>query len=330
MSVPVHLIPFLSARDNALRTMREISGIIRRNSIRVVNAHHFTPFFYSFYGARRHRCRLFFTAHSRAEIETAKRSWSFVAGIMIRHCDAAIGISPDVGEAIKGRFKFGANKVLTLTNAVNHRQFAHNGTRSAKRAEMGLKEDDIVIGCVGNLRQDKNHANLIKAFRIINDTIPGAKLIIAGEGQRRSELELLIASLGLDSKVSLLGARSDIPGIMHVMDIYCLPSFSEGLPLSLLEAMSAGLPVVGTDVRGIHDVVTHGITGLLVPSNNPGKLAEALLVMIHDRDFARDIAQKGSEYVVREYGFDAWIDRYESLFSGDTLRSGRDAKGAAQ
>ncbi len=117
---------------------------------------------------------------------------------------------------------------------------------------------------------------------------------------------------------------------MHVMDIYCLPSFSEGLPLSLLEAMSAGLPVVGTDVRGIHDVVTHGITGLLVPSNNPGKLAEALLVMIHDRDFARDIAQKGSEYVVREYGFDAWINRYESLFSGDTLRSGRDAKGAAQ
>ncbi len=185
MSVPVHLIPFLSARDNALRTMREISGIIRRNNIHVVNAHHFTPFFYSFYGARRHRCRLFFTAHSRAEIETAKRSWSFVAGIMIRHCDAAIGISPDVGEAIKGRFRFGANKVLTLTNAVNHRQFAHNGTRSAKRAEMGLKENDIVIGCVGNLRQDKNHANLIKAFRIINDTIPGAKLIIAGEGKRR-------------------------------------------------------------------------------------------------------------------------------------------------
>ncbi|MBP1747632.1 MAG: glycosyltransferase [Deltaproteobacteria bacterium] len=315
MRIPTTVISIRSAKKDALRTMREISDYIGRNTIHVVNAHHFTPFFYSFYGARRHGCKLFYTVHSRAEIAAANMFWSFIRGVMIRFSDAAIGISQDVGDAIKKQFGIGANKVLTLANAVNYRRFMGEADRKAKRREIGLADNDIVIGCVGNLRKDKNYPNLIKAFKIIHTRMRGTKLIIVGEGKRHHDLETLIDDLGLENSTFLLGARNDIPELMRVMDIYCLCSFSEGLPLSLLEAMSAGLPIVGTDVRGIQDVVEHGKTGLLVPSDDPEKLSEALLRMIGDRELARDLSLKGREYVINEHGFDTWIARYESLFS---------------
>ncbi len=320
MGITTLLIPIRSAKEDALRIMREISGFIGRNNVHVVNAHHFTPFFYSFYGARRHGCRLFYTAHSRAEIIASNTGWSIIGGIMIRFSDGAIGISPDVGDAIRKQFSIGARKVLTLTNAVDHRQFAGNGNRRACRNELGLEDGDIVIGCVGNLRKDKNYPNLIKAFKMVRQRVPGTKLIIAGEGKRRPDLETLIRELGLEEGVFLLGPRNDVPEIMNAMDIYCLPSFSEGLPLSLLEAMSAGLPVIGTNVRGIQDIVEHGRTGLLVPSDDPGKLAEALIRVIDDSELARQLSRSGREYVIKEHGFEAWIARYEALFSSTTGR----------
>ncbi len=315
MGVPATVIPIRSAKQDALRTMRTVSGLIGRNNIHVVNAHHFTPFFYSFYGARRHRCKLFYTAHTRTEIVAINRFWSFLGGAMIRLSGAAIGISPDIGDAIKDQFGVGGSKVLTLTNAVNHRKFATAVDKEAKRKEIGLDGDDFVIGCVGNLRKQKNYPNLINAFKMVHARIPAAKLIIVGEGKRGHELKALIDDLGLQDSACLLGARSDVPEIMKVMDMYCLSSFFEGLPLSLLEAMSAGLPVVGTDVPGIQEVVEHGKTGLLVPSDDPGKLSEALLRMIGDEELARDLALRGREYVIKEHGFDTWIARYESLFS---------------
>jgi hypothetical protein len=110
MRIPTFLVAIRSARQDALNTMWRISDIIRRNKIHVVNAHHFTPFFYSFYGARRHGCKLFYTAHSRAGIAASNKGWSVLGGIMVRFSDGAIGISPDVGEAIKDQFSIGAKK----------------------------------------------------------------------------------------------------------------------------------------------------------------------------------------------------------------------------
>ncbi len=198
---------------------------------------------------------------------------------------------------------------------MNHRHFTVNGDRKARRGKLGLKEDDIVIGCVGNLRKDKNYPNLIRAFKTVYERMPETKLIIAGEGKRRPDLEMLVADLDLGASVFLLGARNDIPEILNAMDIYCLCSFSEGLPLSLFDAMSAGLPVIGTNVRGIKDVVEDGETGILVPSDNPGKLAAALIRMIEDRTLARELSKRGQEYVIREHGFDTWVARYEALFA---------------
>ncbi len=315
MGVPTLLPRIRSARQDALSVMRGVSDFIGANAIRVVNAHHFTPFFYGFYGARRHGCRIFYTAHSRREVDVMGGSWRVLGGVLIRLSDGAIGISHDVSEAVRRQFRLPEAKVLTLTNAVDHSRFTVDIDVRAKRRELGIGEKDRVIGCVGNLRWDKNYPNLIRAFRMLGERVSGVRLLIAGEGKRKKDLERLIGEMGLEGRVLLLGAREDVPEIMKVMDVYCLSSFREGLPLSLLEAMSARLPVVGTDVPGIRDVIVDGNTGLLVPSDDPRKLSEALFKVLTDGGLARGISERGFRYVLREHGSERWVAEYETLFS---------------
>lgn len=315
MGITTLLPRIRSARQDALSVMRGISDFIGANAIRVVNAHHFTPFFYGFYGARRHGSRIFYTAHSRREVELMGRPWRILGGALMRLADGAIGVSPDVSEAVRRRFHLPDEKVLTLTNAVDHSRFAVDVDARMKRRELGIGENDRVVGCVGNLRWDKNYPNLLRAFRLLGERVRGAKLVIAGEGKRREDLEALIAGMGLEGRVLLLGARDDVPEIMRIMDVYCLSSFREGLPLSLLEAMSAGLPVVGTDVPGIRDVIVDGSTGLLVPSDDPARLSDALFRVLADGELARGLSERSSEYVLREHGCEKWVAEYETLFS---------------
>jgi len=294
---------------------REISSFIKKHKIDVVNAHHFTPFVHGVYGAKARGCRIYYTAHSRHEVILMGRFWSTVGGFLLRFSDGSIGISPDVSRAIKQTFHLPDGKVLTILNAVNHRRFNGNVDRQTKRRELGIDEAVPVIGCVGNLRKQKNYPNLIKAFAIVRKVAGRAKLMIVGEGKREGELRSLTKELGLEEDVILLGPRSDVPEILKALDVYCLASSFEGLPLSLLEAMLVGLPAVGTEINGTRDVITHEENGLLVPSDNPEELAKALLRIINDKAFAEILAKNGRNYVLEKHGYDKWTESYERLFS---------------
>ena len=294
---------------------REISSFIKKHKIDVVNAHHFTPFVHGVYGAKARGCRIYYTAHSRHEVDLIGRFWSTIGSFLLRFSDGSIGISPDVSRAIKQTFHLPDVKVLTILNAVNHRRFNGAVDRQTKRRELGIDEAVPVIGCVGNLRMQKNYPNLIKAFAIVRKVVGRAKLMIVGEGKREDELRSLTKKLGLEEDVMLLGPRSDVPEILKALDVYCLASSFEGLPLSLLEAMLVGLPAVGTEINGTRDVITHEENGLLVPSDNPEELAKALLRIINDKAFAEILAKNGRNYVLERHGYDKWTESYERLFS---------------
>ena len=294
---------------------REISSFIKEHKIDVVNAHHFTPFVHGVYGAKARGCRIYYTAHSRNEVDLIGRFWSTLGSFLLRFADGSIGISPDVSRAIKQTFHLPDVKVLTILNAVNHRRFNGAVDRQTKRRELGIDEAVPVIGCVGNLRKQKNYPNLIKAFAIVRKSVGRAKLMIVGEGKREDELRSLTKELGLEEDVILLGPRSDVPEILKALDVYCLASSFEGLPLSLLEAMLVGLPAVGTEINGTRDVITHEENGLLVPSDNPEELAKALLRIINDKAFAEILAKNGRNYVLERHGYDKWTESYERLFS---------------
>jgi glycosyltransferase involved in cell wall biosynthesis len=310
--IPAHCV-HKKGRD-ARKIMAELSGYVKSNRIDVVNAHHFSPFFHGLYGARINGAKIFFTGHTCPEIDSIGMFWSWVGTVLLHLSDGAIGISEDVSHSIVKKFRARRSKVSTIVNAVNHKRFEIEIDVGRKRQELGILDGERIVGSVGSLGQQKNYPNLLKAFKILRGQMSDVKLLIVGEGKRREELSALIRSLGLEGKALLLGARLDVPELMKIMDVYCLASFYEGLPLTILEAMAAGVPIVATDVIGINEVVHHEKTGLLVAPDNPQELAEGLMKVLRSPGLGKDLAENARKYVIEKHGMTAWIGKYERLF----------------
>jgi len=183
-----------------------------------------------------------------------------------------------------------------------------------------------------NFRKQKNHALLLGAVKLLKDRgINNIKVVLAGDGPERENIERMIQDLCLVSCVMCLGMRHDIPNLMNSIDIYCLPSHFEGLPFSLIEAFAAGKQVVATDVPGNRDVIAEMGQGVLVEPDNPGKLAEALVDVLKDAlepqspsspvrsgqaEVAGEQGRRGTgELENFPFSFNEMLTKYEQLFS---------------
>lgn len=178
------------------------------------------------------------------------------------------------------RLPWAAGRFVTVANGIS--PALHITPRESVRAALGLGAREPVALTVGSLTTQKAQSVLIEAWAQLRRERPDARLLIAGEGPLRGELERRIEALGLGSVVTLLGARLDAPDLMEAADLFVLPSVREGLSITILEAMRAGRPVVATRIGGNGEAVVEGGTGLLVPASDPGALARALLELFGD------------------------------------------------
>ena len=202
------------------------------------------------------------------------------------------------------------------------------------RAELGIGPHDVVIGALGHLRAQKDYPLLIEAAAILAPANPGLRVLIAGEGPERSELERLIAERGLTGVVILLGRRDDVGDVIASFDIAASSSDFEGSPLSLMESMAAGKPVVATAVGGVPDVVVDGVTGRLVPPGDAAALAAALGELIASEDERERMGEAGRTRQREQFDFALTVERveqlYERLFSRATAKTPAVAGSASQ
>jgi glycosyltransferase involved in cell wall biosynthesis len=138
-------------------------------------------------------------------------------------------------------------------------------------------DDQVTFGFVGRFVPIKNLSLLIDAFTLVHSAEPATRLVLAGDGEVKGQLEAAVAGRGLAAAVVFSGWRNDLPELYRSMDVFVLTSLNEGTPVAVIEAMAAALPVIATDVGGVGDVVTHDQTGLLVPSDDIDQLAAAML-----------------------------------------------------
>jgi len=159
---------------------------------------------------------------------------------------------------------------------------------------------------VARLIPEKGVEYLIKAADEILKERDDVEFLVLGDGPQKSQLEDLIKVLNRQEQVKLLGYRDDVDVLLKSSDVFVLPSFSEGMPVSVIEAMRAAKPIVATDVGGIPEEVVDGVNGLLVKPGNVGKLKEAILYFLND-------PQRGQRYGLKGY------ERYKELFSADKM-----------
>jgi L-malate glycosyltransferase len=319
LDIPLYHVPKLKRFD--ISTMREIAKIIRDNNIHIVNAHHFMPFVYAYYGCKiANRKGLTCTIHSEWEIDKLSRKWSVIGRHLLNHADGTIGVTAQVSKEIKKNFNIQTSKLFTIQNGVDLQGVANFRKVSIMKRELCIADNDKVIGIVANFRKVKNHVFLLRAFHDLIINYRNVKLLLVGQGfefdpeNSEKEIRNFVNEKGLSNNVLMLGYRSDIWQLLNVIDIFCLTSLKEGLPISLIEAMAAGLPVVGTDVEGIRDVIIPNKNGFLVSIDDVNGLKESLLTLLKDEVLCQTMGKESKALAIDTYSLDRCITQYQNLF----------------
>jgi len=292
-----------------------LAAFLRERRCDVLNVHNNTAFFYGAMAKRRSGIkRLVYTEHGR----THRLSWKarLAHRLLCRRVDATIVVTPHLVDILVRDEGFPRDRVQWIPNGIDGTPFTPGHKDPEVMAELSLTPTDRVIGIVARLDPVKNHSLLLRAMRHVVAGEPAARLIIVGDGPERQRLESEARELGVAGAVTFLGQRADTPRVMSTFDVYCLCSVSEGMPLTLVEAMAAALPVVATAVGGIPTLVEPEVTGLLVPSQDEGALAQALFRALTEKDLAARMATEARRRFEAEYTLDRMVSRYVDAFEG--------------
>jgi glycosyltransferase involved in cell wall biosynthesis len=188
------------------------------------------------------------------------------------------------------------------------------GDGGAVRKELGIGPDAPVIGTVCILRSEKALDVLVRAAALLVRDFPRLRVLIVGDGDERVRVEALVEQLGLGDHVLLTGARTDVPDILGALDVAVMPSDYEGIPLSILEFMDAGKPIVASRVGGIPEVIEEGVHGVLVPPRDEAALAAAIGRLLRDTDAAREMGTRARDRCRREFSLDRTVERLQQLY----------------
>ncbi|HVK00286.1 MAG TPA: glycosyltransferase [Gemmatimonadales bacterium] len=195
--------------------------------------------------------------------------------------------------------------------------------RAALRGEMSVGDQQFVWLAVGRFEAAKDYPNMLRAFGDVRAREPRAVLVIVGQGSLQADAEALTAELGLREAVRFLGARDDVPAVMSAADGYVMSSAWEGMPMVLLEAAAAGLPIVATAVGGNGEVVRDGESGFLVPARDSGLLRAGMLrLMALPEEQRRAMGERGREHVRANYGLQRVAERWERVYWDALARKG--------
>lgn len=254
---------------------------------------------------------------ARVPVVLATRTYTHASGrnafldrATTRMVDATIAVSESAAGVVLRDEGARPERVIVIPNGVELEKLSPLASRRRWAADPGRR----IILSVGNLHRVKGHEWIIRALPRIRAKIPGARLIVVGEGHLRSPLERLALELGMRDAVELAGFHEDVVPFLAAADIFVLPSEDEGMSRALIEAMGAGLPVVATDVGGNREVVRAGETGLLVPAKDPVALAEAAVSLLDDQMLALRLGAAALARARTHFSAETMIARYVELY----------------
>jgi glycosyltransferase involved in cell wall biosynthesis len=228
--------------------------------------------------------------------------------------DAFIAVAKPHGQFLVDFERFPSNKVVVIPNGVDIDRFRPNhGSRAEVRAELGVEPNTPLIGIVAALRHEKNHAMFLHAASKVLEKCSKAHFVIVGDGPERSHIENIIHTLGIEKYVSLLGTRYDTPRLLAAMDVFSLTSHNEASPVSILEALACGIPVVSTRVGSVAESVHDQWSGFTVEPGDVQAVAERMLYLLWNKQTAEMMGLNGREHVQNHGSLDTMVRMYEHL-----------------
>lgn len=232
---------------------------------------------------------------------------------LMKVADAILAISPDVENYLKKKAKINPSKIRMIFNGVPIPEQVDPNLVRLKKEELGISEDEIVIGFVGRLYNDhKRVTDLVDAIFKIND--PKVKLLVVGDGRDRGIIEDLIRKLDLENQVILVGFQESTGLFYSVMDILCVPSAREGFGLVAVEGMMRKKPVIASKVGGLQNIIIDKETGFLLPPNSPTSLAENISFLIKNKIKRESMGEKGYLVAIEKFSAERYAKKVSELY----------------
>lgn len=297
-------------RTPAWRLIGAVRRLLRERQPDILHAHLYHPNLYSRLAAWGLGIPVVCSVHS--VYSRVKLHRLLFNRLLAPWTEAVIAVSPQVWADIRKYDRVPPDKLHLLHNGVDLQALDLPVSREEARKRLQVK--GFVVGAVGRLEEEKGHAYLLEALRLLADELPDLRLLMAGEGRRGEALRRQAADLGLEEKVRFLGWRRDVPLILRALDLYVQPSLWEGLSLALLQAMAAGLPVVATQVSGFEQIITSGVNGVLVPPRDAVALAAAIRDLYGDAAVRARLGEAARCTVVEHYSQDTMLRRLKDLY----------------
>ena len=229
--------------------------------------------------------------------------------------DAFIAVAEKHGEHIIENEGCPREKVRVIPNGVDIDIFQPQERNTALRAELGLPAGAPVAGLVAVFREEKNHGRFLRVAQAVHNQLPTAHFLLVGDGPELPDFEQMARDLGIGDAIHFAGRRTDIPALLSELDLFLLTSDMEASPVSILESMACGLPVVSTRVGSISETIADGVSGYLVEKTAEDEMATRVTELLADPHKSREMGNAGRQQVVAHYSVERMVEGYENLLT---------------
>lgn len=293
-----------------------IANYARTHHIELYHAHQCTPWFYT--GLSRliySSPQLLFEEHGRLYPEVLNKKKRLFNHLILQHLThKVVAVSQDVKERLFSYEGVSKSKTEVVYNGARPALPLPMEKRKLLRQRFGFKETDIVAGSIGRLDPIKNYVLFMEGIAQARQLNPALKGIIIGDGPLMNDLTQYIKKQNIEDAFILPGYRHDAASLVGIMDLFVLPSFSEGTSMALLESMAASIPAIVTKVGGNPEIVIHGQTGWVIPSNDLKAMTSALKAATRDRETREYAGLKAQVKFKKTFTFDTMLNSYIKIY----------------
>jgi len=297
----------------SLALAKKIKKYVEQENINIVHTHGYQEDFYAWLA----NLQIPIIATNHLWKKTDFKLWLYakIDAHILKSFQRVVAVSKPILDELE---QVGIKKNELISNGVDTNKFSPDlkqAQHTSYKASLGISDTSVLIGMISSLSIEKGHLYALEAFKEAQESFENeVTLIIVGDGPERSNIINMAKTLGLEKNIALLGKRQDIPEILNILDIFIIPSLNEGLPISMLEAMASGLPVIATDVGDIGKVINNEENGFLINSKNSHQLAERLEMLVNDSKLRHKLALKARETIEDHFSASAMTESYCKIY----------------
>jgi len=306
---------FDSRSQADLKTLSLIKRFLKENSINILHTHNYKSDITGFLAARLARVKWTATVHGWTSTDSKLHWYELLDRFVLKFAAKVICVSQNNYDRLlqKGIKK---SSLAVIANGVDLEQFSSTGSDQGLKKNFGIGSHEIVITIVGRLGEEKGHKILFNALSLIVPQCPDFKCLVVGDGPLRKRLEEQVNDLNLSPRIIFTGNRKDMAGIYKICDILVNTSFTEGLPMTILEAMASGLAIIATRVGAVPHVIKNEKNGILLEPGDPDTLSRAIIGLLKDADKRKALARQAFKDVCEHFSEQRMAKNYKNLYQG--------------